>query len=445
MQSATTTTPAPLITMTARIVRLMSGNHALGWADQAIVSATSFLLFVMIGRWTDPQQLGAYAIVISVLALLAATQESIITRPYSILLHRPAGVPRELAFRALSLSVLLSVTAAIVMGAAVLLISALEVNRERIEIGWALAGATPFVLMREFARRFSFAHLVIGRAFLLDSAVAGLMMLSLALLAWFGQVSVANVLAVMGAVCGVGSFGWLYLTRREFSWNIHQLKSTFWQNWQMGKWFLSGQIANQALSYMTPWLTLIIAGTAVTGVYAACASIVAFANPLLFGFFNVLLPKFVRILRQQGFAALRRQVCLDAILLAGIIGTFSLVVAAYGDDIMHLLYRNGSYAGYGQVLVVLAVAALAAAVGAPASIALAAAERARRAACVTALTAMLSLVLIAALLPNWGLLGAAYGVLAAEIFGSIGRWIAFLLLVRNAAPAAPAMRKIAQC
>ena len=445
MQPATITNSAPLSAMAATVVRLMSGIHVLGWADQAVVSITSFFLLVMIGRWTDPEQLGIYAIGVSVLALLIATQESLITRPYSIQLHRPTGAPTEHAFSAFSLSVLLSVAAAFVAGAAALLASALDANRGLIEIGWALAGVTPFVLMREFARKFSFAHLAVARALLLDCAVAALMLLSLTLLAWSGRLSSANALAVMGIVCGVASFGWLYFARHDFSCNLRQLVPTFWRSWQIGKWFLSSQLAIQAQGYMTPWLAMAIAGAAVTGVYVACTSIVAFANPLLYGFCNVLLPKFVRTLQQQGVTALRRQACIDAALLGGMMGVFSLAVFAYGENIMRLLYRGDSYAGYGPVLVVLAVAAFVAAVGTPASIALAAAERARSVAGVTALTAMLSLVLIAALLPNWGLLGVAYGVLAAEIIGSISRWTVFVLLVPNAVPAGKNTGEPARC
>jgi len=42
------------------------------------------LALIMLGRWTDANQLGAYATAVSVLALLLAAQESLITRPYTI-------------------------------------------------------------------------------------------------------------------------------------------------------------------------------------------------------------------------------------------------------------------------------------------------------------------------------------------------------------------------
>src|SRR4051794_19160928 len=78
-----------------RVGCLVGGSHVLGWADQAAVSAASFLALIMIGRWTEPSQLGTYAIGTSILALLLATQDSLITRPYSVQLHRRTGSRRE--------------------------------------------------------------------------------------------------------------------------------------------------------------------------------------------------------------------------------------------------------------------------------------------------------------------------------------------------------------
>lgn len=415
--------------MARRVVRLMAGSHGLGWADQAVVSITSFLPFVMIGRWTDPHQLGIYAVGVSILALLLATQESLITRPYSVHLHRPEGTPEQFAFNALILSVLFSLATAVVIGALTLIFYAFGAERELLNIGWVLAGVAPFLLLRDFARRFCFAHLVVGRALVLDGAVAALTIPPLALLGWYGALSVTSTLAVMGAACAIGSLGWLYLSRRAFSRSVRQIGTTATRNWRMGKWFLSSQLAEQAQGYLTPWLALVIAGAAVTGVFAACSSIIAFTNPVLYGFFNVLLPKFVLTLRDKGIAALRRQACLDAALLAALMGAFTLVVFVYGDDILRLLYGSESYAGYGHVLVVLAAASLVGAIAAPAAIALAAAERAKAAAYLTALTAIVSVGLIAALLLSQGLLGAAYGMLAGEIIGCVGLWGGFFLLV----------------
>src|SRR5438309_1199298 len=118
--------------MRAGWLRLLHINSPsmLGCADQAVVSLTSFAVLVIIGRWTGPGELGAYAIGLSILALLLATQEAIITRPYSIHLLRPLGMPAEHAFNSLALSVLLCLAAAFAAGAIALLLVRLNAYRE---------------------------------------------------------------------------------------------------------------------------------------------------------------------------------------------------------------------------------------------------------------------------------------------------------------------------
>lgn len=416
--------------------RLASESHILAWADQAIVSATSFLALIMIGRWTDPSHLGAYAIGGSVLALLLATQESLITRPYTIQLDRPLGTPAEHAFSSLVLSFLLSAAAVVVLGAAAVMLS-FGAQQHAAAMTWALAGATPFVLMREFARRFAFAHLDMHRALMVDAPVAALNVVLLAWLGWTERLSAVTAFGAAGAACGIGAIGWLYLARHEFAFRLGRVRATLSQSWGLGKWLFSSQLALQAQGYMTYWLSLVIAGATVTGIYTACMSIVAFTNPLLFGFYNVLTPKSVRAFRHGGGAGLRRQAFWDSVLLTALMGAFCGLVLWLGDDALNLLYPAPEYRGYGDVLSLLALATLAAAIGVPASIALASAERAHAVAGVTAVTTILNLGLVWWLMTYWGLLGAAYGMLIAEAFGSAGRWIAFLALVPDGMRAYP--------
>jgi O-antigen/teichoic acid export membrane protein len=409
--------------------RLVSGNHALGWADQAAVSATSFLALIMIGRWTDASELGAYAIGSSVLALLLAAQESLVTRPYSIQLHRPRRNAGEHAFSVLVLSLLLAASGMFVLGVGALTLSAFGAHHELVDVSWAVAGAMPFVLLREFARRFAFAHLKMFRALMLDAAVAAFSVGMLAWLGWSGRLSAVTAFAALGVSCAIAGFGWLYLARREFELRLHQIRPTLMQSWVLGRWLLSGQLALQVQGYLMYWLSLIIAGATVTGIFAACMSIVSFANPLLFGFYNVATPRFVNTLKNEGSAGLRRQAARDTLLLGAVMTSFCLLVLLLGDRAMHVLYAGAEYSGNGHILAVLAAAALAAAVGAPASLALASAERARPVAAVMTFTAVLNVVLLWWLMPAWGLLGAAYAALIAETAGSLGRWTAFLALM----------------
>ena len=406
-----------------------SANHIAAWADQAVVSGTSFLTLIMIGRWTGPDHLGAYAIAASVLAMLLAVQESLITRPYTIQLNRLPGAPTEHAFSSLVLSILLSAVATCVLSTAALALSAAGAPQSLVEITWALTATTPFVLLREFARRFAFARLKFFHVLIVDSSVAAVNLSLLWWLSWTGRLSGVTAIGAVGISCAIGTLAWLYVARSEFAFRFEQLRTTLKASWRLGKWFLSGQLALQIQGYVAYWLSMVIAGAAVTGIYAACMSIISFANPMLFGFFNILTPKSVRALRSEGGAGLRRQAALDSLLLAALMGLFCVLVILAGEDVMGFVYPGPDYQGNGQILMVLALSGLAGAIGVPASIALACAEHARAVASVMTLTAVLNVVLVGVFMTHGGLLGGAYAVLIAEAIGSVGRWVAFLILV----------------
>jgi O-antigen/teichoic acid export membrane protein len=345
--------------------RLASGTHALALADQAVVSGASFLTTVMIGRWTDASQLGAYAIGYSILVSSLAVQESLISLPYSIQRHRPLGTPAEHAGGSLALSGLFSALGVVVLTATALALLVWGAGPELLAMTWALAGVMPFVLMREFGRRFAFAHLHISQALLLDAAAAAIQLGALGWLAWSGRMSAVTACAALGVACGLTAIGWLYLFRADFAIRRGQLRASLKQSWGLGKWLFGGQLTVQVQHYITYWLLVVIAGAAVTGVYTACMSVVAFANPLMLGVRNILAPRSVLAWKTGGGAGLRRQAIRDTLLLGVIMASFCLLVLFAGEDVMRFLYHGKEYDGHGHILTVLALAMLASAVACP--------------------------------------------------------------------------------
>jgi O-antigen/teichoic acid export membrane protein len=405
------------------LLRLISGIHVLALVDQAVVSTASFMTTVIIGRYTDPSQLGAYAIAISVLASSFTIQGSLISLPYSIQRHRPLGTPAEHAGSSLAHSGLLSALAVIVLTLTALGLFTEGSPPELTAMIWALAAVMPFALFREFGRRFEFMNLQIGHALMLDVAVSAIQLCMLGLLAWTGR---------MSAVTACGALG--------VSIRPSQIRVTLKQSWGLGKWLFVNQIMVQVQRYITYWLSAVIAGAAVTGVYAACMSVVAFANPLLFGLGNILAPRSVLAWKEGGGARLRRQAIRDSLLFAAVLAPFCVLVWLAGDDVMRFLFQGKEYEGHGHTVTILALATLASAVGMPASNALASMERPRAIVGVGAVAAVLTVVLVWWLMTRWGLLGAAYGVWLGNMVGSVGLWAAFLAIVPRASDPAPMLR-----
>jgi O-antigen/teichoic acid export membrane protein len=414
-------------------LRLVSRDHVLSLADQAVVSGSGFLTTVLIARWSGAGELGVYAVAASLLGTLLTCQDSLILEPYLIQRHYPHGTPAERAGASLALSVLFSVgiMAALTIGA----LACLEwgAGREMMVMTWAIAGVVPFALTRQFSRRFAFARLAFGNALLLDSVVAAIQLAALGWLGASGRVSALSVFGALGVAYAAAAGGWLYWARGEFSVRARHVRTVLEQSWALGKWLLAGQVMVQVQGNIASWLALAVAGAAVAGVFAACMSVVAFANPVLAGLGNSFMPRSVLAWKSGGGPGLWREAVRNAALIAAAMTPFSLAVLIAGERVMQVLYPGVEYAGRSHTLTVLALATFAGAAGWPASIALATMERPRAIVAVSTVGAAVAVIFVWVLMTQWGLTGAAYGLLVGNVTGAVGSWAAFSLLLRRRA------------
>ncbi len=427
-------------TLGQRLWRAATSKDALAVIDQAVVSGTSFVTTILVGRWCGVDELGVYSLGFTLLVAWATIQESLIALPYTIYRHRlQRETQAEYAGSALVLNGLLSALAVAVLAAVAAVLHAERAVPGLAAVTRALALVTPFTLLREFGRRFAFAHLRMGEALALDGAVAAVQLAGLAWLAAAGVLSAASAYLVVGTASGLAGAVWLYLARRHFTVRWRLAREALGQSWSLGKWLFASQLTLLVQGYFVHWLLAWVAGAAATGVYAACMTVVQFSNPLLLGVSNALAPRTAHAFSEGGGGELRRVVLQTTLLLGALMGLFCAVVLFAGDDVMEFLYRGPQYTGFQHTITVLSLAMLAAALGMPASNGLAAIERPDVIFTSGLYSAGLTLVLVPCLVTGWGVTGAAYGFLAGHAAGSLGRWLAFVALVRKGdAPASPA-------
>jgi len=411
-------------------------THALALADQAVVSGTSFLTMVVVGRSTSASELGLYSIASSLLVTSVTIQDSLISFPYTIQRHRLLGKSADHSDSSLKLSFLLSALCIVVLALTALGLSSWNAEAKLVAMIWALVAVAPFALLRAFGRQFAFAHFQMNQALILDTAVAAIQLGGLGVLAWIGLLSASTAFAAIGAAsAGIGVV-WLYRARANFAVRGDQLPETMQQSWNLGKWLLANQLILVAQTNVTYWLLAWTAGTSATGVYAACMSIALLANPLIMGLSNILAPRAALAFKEGGGARLRREVTRESRLLGLVMALFCIVVLFAGEHVMRLLYHGKEYEGNGHTVTVLVLAMLAGGVGMPAFNALASVERARESFWIGAFGGILTVALVWCLVPRWGLLGAACGFLAGTAIRAAGRWIAFLALVPRHGPEA---------
>jgi O-antigen/teichoic acid export membrane protein len=418
----------------ASLLRVIARTHVPALADQAVVSGTSFAATVMIGRWTHAGELGVYAIAISVLVSALAIQEALVSIPYAIQRYQPVGTSTEHSGSSLAQSGVLSVLGTAFLVAAASGLSACNAAPELVTVTWVLAGVMPLVLLREFARRFAFAHLRFAQILLLDVAVAAIQLGMLVWLVWTGRASAAAACAALGTACGLSAAVWLWLARAKFAIRVSGVWASVRHSWGLGQWFLASQILAQVQIYLPCWLTVLIAGAGATGIYAACMSVVALANPLILGLGNTLIPRSVLAWNEMGAAHLRRQAIQDALLLGAVTTLFCVLMLFAGDDVLGWLYGT-QYEGHGATVTMLALAILAAALGIPPANALASMQQPRAIVWTCGIGAAVTAVLVPWLMVHWGLWGAAGGALAGNTAATAARWVVLLAFVpRTAQP-----------
>lgn len=410
--------------------RLLRNQHALSWADQIAVSGLAFVALIVVSAGSGLGELGVYALCVSVIALGLAAQEALVTRPYVVHLQGVTD-PTAHAASALTLSLALGLVSALVLTGLSLPLAWLSGWTQAASATLALAAAIPFALIREFARRFAFARQRPGRALALDIWVVLANLVLLAILAGGQHLNAVTAVLAAGFSCATGAGAWFLVERGQFRFCRAELGRTTRRSWGMGRWLLAAQSAMHVQGYATQWLTMVLAGPVVTGAFAACTSVVAFANPLLFGFLNIMIPQSARVFHASGRSGLLHQAIRDALLLGGMMGAFCIVLGLAGSQVLSLLFPEA--ASYGGILTLLGLASAAAAMGIPASTALASADRPHLVAAVTGASAMLHVGLVYGLLNAYGLTGAALGVLIAEVVGSLSRWGAFLRCTPKAA------------
>ena len=416
---------------TAQVRRLARfGDSAWSMADQAILSGLSFLTMFTIGRWGDAGELGRYAIAISLITLFIAMQDALVTRPYAVQILRPVGSPPEHAFSSLLMTLGLAAVASGVFAISGFALRITTSANDLLPIFFALAMATPAVLLRESIRRLALANLLIVSAFVLDASIAALIVAALAALVTLGnKVDAGTVLLLLSATTAFATLVWILTHRTLLKPQVAGLKATALQSWKLGKWLLPTRVAMETQGYATHWIAFLVAGAATTGVYAACLSIVALTNPFLIGYINVMTPRAVRILQDGGMRALRRKALDDAALLGATMGLFVLGIFLFGRHAVAVLYPSISHESIGHVITILAMVAALAAIGAPAANALASAERGKPLATITVASSLFGIGAAAAGMWLNDLVGAAYGILVTELLGCAARWRVFNRLV----------------
>jgi len=286
------------------------------------------------------------------------------------------------------------------------------------------------VLLRNYARRVSFAALKVGNALLLDFLVSLLQIGGLITLAYFHALAASSAYWIVGIACGIGSFYWILSQRKEFQFPRGQTYSDLRRNFSTGSWILASGIIWTTVISIYPWLLATFHGTASTAVWAACLGILTLINPLFLGMQNSFSPKIAHTYADKGGDGLRSFSMKVTTVFGVAIIPFCFVLWFFGGHLVEGIYGS-KYTGTGPIVSLLAVDFLFLALSFPLSRALFTIGRAD-VDCKINLIMLLCLLSFGILLVrSFGPIGAATSLLMTNSICLVFRYIAFRRLVHS--------------
>ncbi len=418
MSTATEISTRPPSTITvaalgARWLRNLAGSSllkksTLSVLDQGVVSGTSFATSVLLGRMVSQEELGIYYLALSVFYFARGIQEQVVSAPYMIYCGRKQGP--ELALYAGSTLLHQCIVMLVTVVALLMALAAGALSSGVQNAFWLLVVAAPLLLVREFARQMSFAHLDITRATLLDIAAAVLQFLALIFLAITGQLTIFNTLATLAITSGLATIGWFATSRQGMIARTGAAMRDWLFNWQFARWALASQLLASTTPYVMPWVVAVTHGEAQTGMLGACTTLVGLSSTFLQGVCNFLSPQAAQAYARGGLADLRSVLIKTAVLFAATLGTFAVLGFVVGEQVAVLVF-GPQFAGAGLIIGVLSLSVLANSFGATAGNGLWAMERPRANFVADLISLGVVVVATVTLVPTLGPLGAAISTL----------------------------------
>jgi O-antigen/teichoic acid export membrane protein len=316
-------------------------------ADQVLISATNFILMILLARGLSNEAFGGFSLIYSVLLFANALQSALVTQAHNVLGVRYRG--EEYARYTTSAAIF-----QLVLVASICLLALVAWAFARIS---ALAEAplllalVPAILgwqLQEFARRVLYTERRLAAAFANDLVSYGCQSLVIAALWWMESLTAPLALYALATTSAAAALlgGWQIrgsLRRRVDP-------AAFRENWHYGKWLTASAFVGHWLSAESfTNMAAAMLGVASAGILRAVNLVFGPTRVLYYVFLTMLPIRFSRTLADEGEPALRAQ--LKKVYLAAIpmIGGYCLLVAVFAEPLLWLFYGD-KYAGNGAVL-----------------------------------------------------------------------------------------------
>jgi O-antigen/teichoic acid export membrane protein len=359
--------PALKIRLAGVYKQLVSGttarNGLMSVIGQGALSVASLVTATYIGRVGGKEQLGLYALALTIVYTMRAVQGELVVAPYTIYWHRKKD--SELAtYRGSAVLHQLFLCGVTSLGLAVFLLSlSLGFGPAKLMPTIAvLIIASPFILSRCFARHVMFAHMHFGTALAIDLITAGTQIAALLIVGYLGALTAPVAFGILGVVCGAATLAWYLTTPHAIEYRTDKATTDWKENWQFARWALASNLVGCTTPYVMPWLLHAAHSTSETGYYAAGTTLIGLTHIYVIGIANYLTPRATQVYVNQGTAQLRSLLIKTCPVIVLPIIAFAILLFVTGDFFPTLCF-GAEYTDLGVICTILAAAAAINAIG----------------------------------------------------------------------------------
>ena len=308
--------------------------------DQVLLSGINFLISIVLIKTVSKPEYGLYSIFFPITLFMGSIQNAIINTPLAVLLITKKGDEKRKYVGALFFGqyFLLFPLAfiGIIGGIITWYFNFLESSVSAIIVAISLASIG--ILCREFLRAYFFAKETPNTVLIIDMLYFALIT-TLGFLAYsFFQLDVAVVFFLMG----LSSFltGIFFINRNKWNFSRRDIKSSYSENWQYGKWSLIGVTVTHIQTYSYLYLLgIMVSSVAVADVSAARLLLM----PLILapaGWRKVILPHGSKLREKNRLPRLFKEQVIVSVVFVFLVTSFVFVLIFLKPVLLKIILSN---------------------------------------------------------------------------------------------------------
>lgn len=328
--------------------------------DQALFAGSNFLTNVLLARWMEPDEYGAYVVAYTWFLLLLNFYDALLIEPMSLY---GAGKYKDKLNGYLGMMYMghLGITGVIALLLAIGAVGAFIFDSEL--MGMALLGtaiAAPLILLRWLCRQ---PFYIIGEP---QKSVYGGIIYGVTLVSGIGMLQLLDSLTAFSGVIALGIASFI----ASMAVTVWFIKPTFKtgdpdltrqkivaDHWAYGLWSTSTRMLSWLAGNFGVLFIPLVVGLEGTAALKATLNLTMPLFMVNAAIISLLVPNFVRAFERDGKAGLDRRVRLISMIATGFTVTYALGVILLGEWAIDLIY-DGKYNDFAQLDFIIAIALL---------------------------------------------------------------------------------------